>query len=244
MKNSFCIFGATSGIGLDFVKKNLKKNKIYCIGQNFTELEKFAIKNKCKKNFIKIKTDLRKISSFNIYKKIKNKLDFILIASGSHALNIVKYLDNNLYDDILNINLNNPVKIISKLYSLNKINKGANIIFIGSINGSKIHIPGSLAYGVSKSGLKSACKFFAVEMSNDDIKVNLISPGMVKTPLIKKATHLSSEGIKKDKKKYILGKDYLSTKVILKTINFLISKEQTNITGEEIIIDSGYTLNK
>jgi len=66
MKKTFCIFGATSGIGLDFVKKNIKKNKVYCIGQNFTELDKFVNKNNYKKNYIKIKTDLSKNNAFNI----------------------------------------------------------------------------------------------------------------------------------------------------------------------------------
>jgi enoyl-[acyl-carrier-protein] reductase (NADH) len=81
-------------------------------------------------------------------------------------------------------------------------------------------------------------------MSKDKIKVNIISPAMVKTPLIEKAVHLSSTFIENDKKKYILGKDYLSINTIIHTINFLTSKGQKNITGQNIVIDSGYMLYK
>jgi short-subunit dehydrogenase len=244
MKKFFCIFGSTSGIGFEFVKKNIKRNKIYCIGRNFAELDKFVEKNKCKKNYIKIKTDLSKNNSFSIYKKIKNKLDLILVSSGVHIHNSISHFEEKYYQNSLNVNLINPVKILAKLYSLDKINTKANIVFIGSINGTEIYFPGSLSYGMSKSALVSACKYFAAEMSKDKIKVNIISPAMVKTPLIEKAVHLSSTFIKNDKKKYILGKDYLSINTIIHTINFLTSKGQKNITGQNIVIDSGYMLYK
>ena len=47
---------------------------------------------------------------------------------------------------------------------------------------------------------------------------------------------------KKDKNKYLLGKDYLSIKNVLNVIDFLISNRQKNITGQNIIVDSGFTL--
>jgi NAD(P)-dependent dehydrogenase (short-subunit alcohol dehydrogenase family) len=244
MKKFFCVFGSTSGIGLEFVKKNIKRNNIYCIGQNFAELDKFVEKNKCKKNYIKIKTNLSKNNSFSIYKKIKNKLDLILISSGVHIRNNISHFEEKYYHNTLNVNLINPVKILAKLYSLDKINTKANIVFIGSINGTEVYVPGSLSYGMSKSALVAACKYFAAEMIRDKIKVNIISPGMVKTPLIKKNEHLSLKFIKNDKKKYILSKDYLSINSIINTINFLISNRQKNITGQNIVIDSGYTLYK
>ena len=93
MKKFFCVFGSTSGIGLEFVKKNIKRNNIYCIGQNFAELDKFVEKNKFKKNYIKIKTNLSKNNSFSIYKKIKNKLDLILISSGVHIQNSISHFE-------------------------------------------------------------------------------------------------------------------------------------------------------
>lgn len=243
MKKTFCIFGATSGIGLDFVKKNIKRNKVYCIGQNFTELDKFVNKNNYKKNYIKIKTDLSKNNAFNIYKKIKNNLDLILVSSGKHVNRMLVHFDNGKdYDEILNINLNNPFKIISKLYSLNKINDKANIIFIGSINGISKYLAGSAYYGISKSALTTACIYMAQEMARNQIKVNSISPAMVKTPLLDKASHLSSINIKNDKKRYLLSKDYLSTHEIINLIDYLISKKQKNITGQNFVIDSGYTI--
>ena len=74
-------------------------------------------------------------------------------------------------------------------------------------------------------------------------EINNTFYGMIKT-LVERASHLSKEAIKKDKNKYLLGKDYLSIKNVLNVIDFLISNKQKNITGQNIIIDSGFTLFK
>jgi NAD(P)-dependent dehydrogenase (short-subunit alcohol dehydrogenase family) len=244
MKKNYLILGATSGLGLEYVQKKIKKNYIYCIGQNFTELEKSIRKIKKQNSYKKIKVNLALSTAYNVYKQIKKKLDVVIIFSGRHKHNMIKYFDENEFQEILNINLINPAKIVTKLYSENKINKKANIIFISSLQGDKIFIPGSLSYCVSKAALTTLSKSLASEMANDQIKVNSISPGMIKTPLIDKASHLSKEAIKKDKKKYLLGKDYLSKESIIHVIDFLISNKQKNITGQNIIIDSGFSLFK
>ena len=98
---------------------------------------------------------------------------------------------------------------------------------------------------VSKSALTTLSKSLAAEMASEEILfVNTVSIGMIKTPLVERASHLSKEAIKKDKNKYLLGKDYLSIKNVLNVIDFLISNKQKNITGQNIIVDSGFTLFK
>lgn len=244
MKKNYLILGATSGLGLEFVKKAIKNNYIYCLGQNFNQLDKFVKKIKKEKNYKKLKIDLSKENSFNVFKKIKKNLDLIIVFSGRHNHNMIKYFDEKEFQEILNINLINPAKIVTKLFSRNLINQRANIIFISSLQGDKIFIPGSLSYCVSKSALTTLSKSLASEMASEEIKVNTVSPGMIKTPLVERASHLSKEAIKKDKNKYLLGKDYLSIKNVLNVIDFLISNKQKNITGQNIIVDSGFTLFK
>ena len=242
MKKNFCIIGATSGLGLNFVKKNIKKNYIYCIGQNFNELDEFIKSRKLKKNYKKIKVNLNNKNSFNVYKLFKKKLDLIIHFAGIHKHNMIKFFDDKDLDQTLQVNLISPTKIICKLYANNKINNNANIIILSSIQGSKVNVPGSLAYSMSKAGLNAVIKCLAREMSSTGVKVNAISPAMIKTPLLSNAHHLSKKSINQDKKKYLIGNDYLKINEILNVIDFLISKKQTKITGQNIIVDSGYTL--
>lgn len=242
MKKNYCIIGATSGLGLAFVKQYIKKNLIYCIGQNFNKLDEFIRNKKLKKNYKKIKIDLKKINSFNVYKLIKKKLDVIILFAGMHKHNVLKFFDPKDLDNTLQVNLISPAKILAKLYSSGMINKNANIVILSSLQGSKLNVPGSLAYAVSKGGLNVLTKCLAREMASDGIKVNSVSPGMVKTPLMTNAHHLNKKDIELDKKKYLIGKDYLEINDVLNLIKYLISNKQKKITGQNIIMDSGFTL--
>ena len=57
MKKRLLITGATSGIGLDFLKKNINKNyEFFLIGRNFSKIDSL-IKNKKHKSKINIITN-------------------------------------------------------------------------------------------------------------------------------------------------------------------------------------------
>lgn len=243
MNKNYLILGATSGIGFDLTKNVIKRNFVYCLGQNFKNLNNF-IKNNKIKNFKFLKIDLSKKNSSNIQKKINRKLDIIVVCTGLHKHSMIKYFDEKIFDELMNVNLINPLKIITKLYSSNKLNKNCKIVMISSIQALKSYIAGSLGYAVAKAGVLSAVKALAVELANDNIVVNAITPAMVETPLIKKAKHLSSDLLIKDKKKYLLGKKFLSTSEIIDVIKFLTLTKSLKITGESIGIDAGYLLTK
>ena len=244
MNKNYLILGATSGIGLDLTKKVIKKNFVYCLGRNFNDLNKYIRVNRIKKNYKNIKIDLNKKNASNVFKKINKKLDIIVVCSGLHRHSMIKFFDEKIFDELMNVNLINPVKIISKLYSSGKINKTCRIVMLSSIQALKSYITGSLGYAVAKSGILSAVKALAVEMANENIVVNAITPAIVNTPLINKAKHLSSEVLARDKKKYLLGKNFLTTKEIIDVINFLTLTKSLKITGESIGIDAGYLLTR
>jgi len=244
MSKNYLILGATSGIGFDLTKKMLKKNFIYCLGRNFINLNSFVKQKKIKKNFQTLKVDLKSSKSSYIVKKITKKLDIIVVCSGLHKHSMIKFFDEKVFDELINVNLINPLKIISKLYAQGKINKNARIVMISSIQALKSYITGSLGYAVAKSGVLSAVKALAVEMASDNIAVNAVTPAIVNTPLINKAKHLSSDVLAKDKKKYLLGKKFLSTHEVIDVINFLTLTKSLKITGESINIDAGYLLTR
>ena len=116
-----------------------------------------------------------------------------------------------------------------------KFNREANIIAIGSIYATESKA-GRLAYTMSKHALYGAVKTLAIEMSSNRIKVNMISPGFVSTNLTKKNN--SVERLDFLNQSIPLG--MTETSDITDMCIFMLKNR--NMTGQNIIIDGGYSL--
>lgn len=114
---------------------------------------------------------------------------------------------------------------------------GGSIILVGSISALVGFTLAQDSYTCAKGALISLCKSLAVQFGPDNIRCNIIHPGMVETPL--QEPYLTPE-----KKKAIaeslplrrLGKP----EDIAYTALFLASDESSWITGAEIIVDGGF----
>jgi NAD(P)-dependent dehydrogenase (short-subunit alcohol dehydrogenase family) len=242
MKNVL-VTGATSGIGLDFVKKNLgKKYNFFLVGRNFDILKKYIKNKKVKSKMNIINFDLKKRLGLFNFKKIP-KLDYIVLSAGVAKYNLIKDFNEKSFDEVVNINLIQTSKLMSYLVKNNKLNNHASIVVISSISGHKMAFNFNYAYSISKAGLKAMVESLACELGTKLIRVNSIAPGMVNTPLRKKLNQ-DDHFTKIDKSKYLLGKRYANTREITDVINFLLSDSSSFITGQTIIVDGGFTLTK
>ena len=111
---------------------------------------------------------------------------------------------------------------------------------ISSISGV-IARKGLAAYAASKGALMSTARVMALEMAQREIRVNTISPGTILTPMMQKALNSMSE---EDKKKRIEG--FLlglgQTTDISNACIYLLSDASRWITGQNLIVDGGYTI--
>lgn len=243
MTKNILITGATSGIGLNFLKKNINKRwNFYLIGRNFINIDKILINKGEKSKIIKIEFDFKKdIKKLNL-KKIP-KLDYLILAAGISKNNLIKNFDEKIFDEVIKINLLQTSKLLGLLIKKNKINNHASIVVLSSISGYEMAFNNHYAYSISKAGLIAMTKSIALELSSKMIRVNAVAPGMVDTPLIDKL-NLDSYFVNLDKKKYLLGNRYARTTEITNLINYLISSKSSFITGQTVIIDGGFTLTK
>jgi NAD(P)-dependent dehydrogenase (short-subunit alcohol dehydrogenase family) len=78
-------------------------------------------------------------------------------------------------------------------------------------------------------------------LSKRKIRVNAVSPGVVETPMTQKLFQsLSVENIASIEKMHPLGLGRVED--IVRTINFLLSEDSRWITGQNIVIDGGYSI--
>ena len=87
-------------------------------------------------------------------------------------------------------------------------------------------------YGVAKSGLNYLTKWMASTLA-PKIRVNSISPGGIKR-------FQSKKFIKKYTKKVLLGR-MTKEEDVINAVIFLASDMSKHVTGQNIVVDGGYT---
>src|SRR4051812_29526337 len=122
------------------------------------------------------------------------------------------------------------------------LNDGASIILNGSVI-SVLGNPGYSAYAASKAGVRAMARVMASELSPRNIRVNVVSPGAIRTPIWGPA--LATPEAEKAFEKRIgastpLGRigepDHIS-----KTVLFLASDDSAHVQGQELFVDGGST---
>ncbi len=153
------------------------------------------------------------------------------------------------WDRLIDIMLNGTCRMTKAVLPAMKKAGHGRIINIGSIH-SLIASPFKSAYVAAKHGLLGFSKTIALETADTDITMNTICPSYVKTPLVEKqiANQAKERGISEDDvinevmlkpmpKKAFIGMDEL-----VAAASFLIQPQARNITGQEIVIDGGWTI--
>ena len=238
-KNYTLITGSTSVIGEKIAKKLAPKTNLILHGTSKKKLE-YLKKNLKKRKKIKLWVcDFLNIEQ--IYESLEqtqkniNIENFIHCAGKSQILKI-KDFKKKYYFDIFNINFFSAVEIIKKITLKNNLKKLKNIIFISALY-SKFGSKYNSIYSSSKGALNSLCKSLAVELA--PVKVNSLLPGSIKSKMTKNLYN------NKNFKKYLLERYPIQNKggqEVANLVDYLIFS-QTWITGQDILIDGGASIN-
>lgn len=123
--------------------------------------------------------------------------------------------------------------------------RNGKIINVSSITGPIVSAPGFTAYAMSKGAVSAMTKSLAIELARFGINVNAILPGAIDTPGLRAVASEADQDPENKLEK--LGKGIPWGRV--GTINevagpaiFLASKYSNYITGAEIVVDGGNTL--
>jgi len=136
----------------------------------------------------------------------------------------------------MQVNYNSALQIVQQCLPY-MISKGyGRIVNIGSI-WINIAKPNRLAYSASKNALHALTKAIAAEYTSQGILANTISPGFIGTDLTyQNNTELELQELVKKVPAKRLGKPEEVAKLV-----YQMSIENTFISGQNIIIDGGYT---
>lgn len=183
--------------------------------------------------------DLENMHSVDNYlDNLRRAVDVFIHCAG---FNEPKSISNVLIEDLnktLNINAISFYKIVNSLVRNFKIKKNGYILAISSIYGL-VSRRDRFSYSSAKHCLNGMIKTLAIDLGELNIKVNAISPGFVDTRLTR--NNNSPEKIQSFKQRIPLGR-LANTEDIAEVAYFMCSLGNRYITGQQIIIDGGYTI--
>ena len=231
------ITGASRGIGNDLA------NSFYLSGANIisTSTRPFKVKNtKLKNKWTNFIVDFNDDESIEEFSKniIKYKIDILINNAGINKINDIDKIIKDDWDKINRVNLRAPY-LVSQLAAKKMIKqKKGFIVNVSSIFGV-ISKEKRASYSASKSGLIGLTKATAIDLAKHNILVNAVSPGFVETELTRKIlSKVESNQIKKD----IPLRRFAKKNEITNLIFFLCSSYNTYITGQNFVIDGGFTI--
>ena len=234
------VTGGTRGIGKEIaIQFLINRGEVTITGTKFIDESKLK-KDWGFKNIHYKRVDFlqkESVSKFLEWINNQEKIDILVNNAGINKVDKNTDSKTSDFENLIDVNLKGPYLFCREVSSIMKKNKYGKIVNISSIWGS-ITRPGRSLYSASKFGLVGLTKTLAVELAQDGILVNAVAPGFTMTELTKKTN--SKEEIE-DLKNTIPIRRLAEPIEIARLVLFITSEMNTYLTGQNIIIDGGYT---
>ncbi len=180
------ITGASSGIGKALAEKFAIEGWKVAISARRTEiLEQMASKENMTSYPLDV-TDQKKVTeTFSKIVKDFNKIDLCVFSSGTYDPKLEKEINLDQNKFVMNTNYFGVLHCIKSVEGYFKNKKEGHISIVSSIAGYR-GLPNSSGYGPSKAALTNLAESLYFDFKKYNVRISLISPGFIKTPLTDK----------------------------------------------------------
>jgi 3-oxoacyl-[acyl-carrier protein] reductase len=167
-----------------------------------------------------------------------DRIDILVNNAGIYPFRPFVEMSEQDWDKVLDINLKGVFNFTRAVLPKMIEQRSGKIINIASIAGSVVGFTNLVHYSASKAGIIGFTRSLALEVAQYNINVNAISPGPIETPGTKV---LNKELYDQIRRAIPLGR-WGRPEDVANLVLFLASDKSNFITGQNIIIDGGYTL--
>lgn len=166
-------------------------------------------------------------------------VDGMLHCAGIEKTLPFNKLTDEDYKKIYNVNVLGALNVMKPIMKGKNHGENTHFVLISSIT-SIVGRPGVAAYAASKGAILSMVKTIALEIAPKGMTINCISPGTILTPLMQQMMESLTEEQRKERQEgFPMGLGRPSD--IANTAMFLLSDGARWITGQNIVVDGGYT---
>jgi NAD(P)-dependent dehydrogenase (short-subunit alcohol dehydrogenase family) len=162
------------------------------------------------------------------------RLDIMVNCAG--IARDIPFLDTpvEVFDQVIAINLRGT--FLMGQAAARVMQPGAAIVNIASVSGMRGNV-GRSAYGASKGGVVTLSQVMAADLAPLGIRVNVISPGPIETPML--APMMATSGAAEWRAAVPLGR-YGTPADVAAAATFLCSDEAAYVTGHIMAVDGGF----
>lgn len=231
------VTGGDSGIGLATAKLFKKEGATVVITSRTAEGREKA-KAEFGDMFDVVQADVGKLADLDaLYSHIKNKhghLDVLFANAGVGPTALTTDATEEYFDSIMETNVKGVYFTVAKALPL--FRAGSSVVLTASVL-SVLGRPGQSVYSASKAAIRSFARTWTSEIPLDQVRFNVISPGLTNTPGLAKAG--MTDEMKGQVATLIPMKRLSTPDEIASAALFLASSDSSYIAGIELFVDGG-----
>ena len=235
------ITGGNSGIGLAIAQAFRQEGaKVVIFGRNKASLDRAAAS--LHDGSMAVQGDVTKPADLDrLYADATSrgeKIDILVANAGIGKILPFAQTDEAAFDQVTDINFKGVFFTVQK--ALPHLADGASIILVSSIAG-QMGFPGFSVYNATKAAVRSLARTFSAELLPQGIRVNVLSPGAIQTPLLgrmgldAKQLGAFTEQITQQ----VPMKRFGTVEEMAKAALFLASDDSSYMAGAELVADGG-----
>jgi dihydroanticapsin dehydrogenase len=173
------------------------------------------------------------------------KINVLVNSAVVFVLKTVEDATQEDWDRSLQVNVRGPAFMARHVVPEIRKAGGGAIVNMASIS-SFVAQPGFVPYNTTKSAILSMTRCMALDLADDNIRVNAVGPGVVWTPIVQQV--LEEAGISREEGERDpswggghMIKRFCRPEEIANAVLFLASDEASFITAECLMVDGGFT---
>ncbi|MGH7912184.1 MAG: SDR family NAD(P)-dependent oxidoreductase [Candidatus Dormibacteraceae bacterium] len=163
--------------------------------------------------------------------------DGLVVTPSINVRKPILEIDDAAFERVLDVNLRGVFRVVREFVRLMAERGRGSVVLFSSIR-SQVVEPGQGVYAATKAGTVMLAKTLASELGPRGVRVNVVQPGVVETPL--------TAQIKSDRAWYeayrskgALGR-WAQPSELAGAVCFLVSDAASYVTGSELAVDGGW----
>ena len=235
------VTGGSSGIGLATAKLFQEEGARVAISGRDPKTLDAAIKL-LGNGVLGVRSDVSKLDDLDRFyetvTKTLGRIDILFVNAGIAEFAPATETTEGLYDETFDINVKGAFFTIQK--AISHLNDNGSIILNASFV-NQAGLPTTSVFAASKAPLRSFARTVSAELVGRGIRVNVVSPGPISTPIYGKLglSKQALEGFAANIGAQVPMKRFGAPEEVANAVLFLASKDSSYMTGVEVNVDGG-----
>jgi NAD(P)-dependent dehydrogenase (short-subunit alcohol dehydrogenase family) len=235
------ITGGNSGIGLATARAFVAEGaKVVIIGRSEATLK--AAQDELGSGVLAIRTDVSRVADITrAMEEIRvsfGRIDVLFVNAGIAKFVPLEDVTEEMFDETMSTNLKGAYFTVQKAIPL--LSNGAAVVLNASIS-AHVGMPNTSVYAASKAGVLNLAKTLSADLLARGVRVNVISPGPVDTPIFDRMG-MPREETRQTKEQITQLtplKRFAQPSEIADAVLYLSSHASRFIIGTDLVIDGG-----